>query len=89
MMKLWWVSAVMAIVLNKWVDGFVEHRLNETELALLEAYGVSEASNNNLLMVGLTLINGANGKGAGTYTLTAIVDFPFCRLGIHLQFCLN
>lgn len=73
-MKLLWVSAVVVLVLSKWVDGFVEHSLNETELSLMEAYGVSKA-NNNFLMVGLTLINGANGKGAGT--LIAIVNFFF------------
>ncbi|KAF3454751.1 hypothetical protein FNV43_RR05199 [Rhamnella rubrinervis] len=63
MMKLLWVSAVVVLVLSKWVDGFVEHSLNETELSLMEAYGVSKA-NYNFLMVRLTLINGANRKGA-------------------------
>ncbi|XP_015874830.3 pectin acetylesterase 12 [Ziziphus jujuba] len=66
MMKLFlWFGVVVVLCLNSGgVDGFVvEHSLNETELPLLDSYGVSAASN-NLLMVGLTLIHGANGKGA-------------------------
>ena len=64
-MKLLLVGIAVLVVFGKWVDGFVEFSLNETEISLLEGYGVSKAGYNPL-MVGLTLIQGANAKGAGT-----------------------
>ncbi|KAL5580435.1 hypothetical protein UlMin_015203 [Ulmus minor] len=65
MMKLLSVVVSLLVFSSNWVNGFVEFGLNETEWSLMEAFGVSEASNNNnLLMVGLTLIQGANAKGA-------------------------
>ncbi|PQM36345.1 hypothetical protein Pyn_31612 [Prunus yedoensis var. nudiflora] len=62
-MKLWWVGIVISLVFSKWVNGFVEHSLNETELSFLEAYGESKVGA-NYLMVGLTLIPGAAAKRA-------------------------
>lgn len=64
-MKLWWVGIVISLVFSKWVNGFVEHSFNETELSFLEAYGESKVGA-NYLMVGLTLIPGAGAKRAGT-----------------------
>ncbi|XP_062081707.1 pectin acetylesterase 12-like [Humulus lupulus] len=63
MMKLLWVGIAVVVVLGKWVDGFVEFSLNETEISLMEGFGVSKAGYNPL-MVGLTLIHGAGAKGA-------------------------
>lgn len=62
-MKLLWVGIAVLVVLGKWVDGFVEFSLNETEISLMEGFGVSKAGYNPL-MVGLTLIHGAGAKGA-------------------------
>jgi hypothetical protein len=63
-----WVGIVIALVL---VDGSNEFHFNETTtMSFLdaEAYGVSLAARNpNALMVGLTLIRGADAKGAGTF----------------------
>lgn len=76
-MKLfWWFGVVVVLGLSRWgVDGFVvEYSLNETELSLLDSYGVSKASNNPLL-VGLTLIHGANGNGAGTLLQPLLLFF--------------
>uniref|UniRef100_A0A2N9J1S4 Pectin acetylesterase n=1 Tax=Fagus sylvatica TaxID=28930 RepID=A0A2N9J1S4_FAGSY len=60
-----WVGIVIALVL---VDGSNEFHFNETTtMSFLdaEAYGVSLAARNpNALMVGLTLIRGADAKGA-------------------------
>lgn len=64
MRKLWWVGVAILVFLGKWANGFVEFSLNDTELSFVEeGYGVSKASANPLL-VGLTLINGANAKRA-------------------------
>ncbi|KAF4359393.1 hypothetical protein G4B88_024060 [Cannabis sativa] len=62
-MKLLWVGIAFVVVLAKWVNGFVEFSLNETEISLMEGFGVSKAGYNPL-MVGLTLIHGAGAKGA-------------------------
>lgn len=63
MKKLLLVVVAILVVFGKWADGFVEYGLNETEMSLIESYGVSNAIP-NALMVELTLIYGANAKGA-------------------------
>ena len=78
MRKLWWVGVAILASLGKWANGFVEFSLNETELSFVEeGYGVSKAFANPLL-VGLTLIQGANAKGAGTLFLFFSFLF-FCQ----------
>ena len=75
---------VLQVLLGKWVDGFVEYSLNETEISLMHegpGYGVSKATN-NALMVGLTLIHGANSKGAGIH----IFQFYLSFLSLHCVF---
>lgn len=68
---LWVDIAIGLVVFSNWVDGFVgyEHHFNETELSLLEAHEASLSyagtERNNLLLVGLTLIQNAAAKGAG------------------------
>lgn len=66
--KLLWVSIALVSVIGKWVDGFFE--FNETELFYTgaEAYGYVNESKpiNDALMVGLTLIQRARARGAGT-----------------------
>ncbi|KAJ9180399.1 hypothetical protein P3X46_008648 [Hevea brasiliensis] len=64
--KLLWVLVAVVLVFGKWVGGFFE--FNETEIFYTgaEAYGYFNESKpfNNALMVGLTLIQGARGRGA-------------------------
>lgn len=67
--KLFWVLVALVSVYGKWVDGFFE--FNETEIFYTgadKAYGYFNESKpiNNALMVGLTLIQGAGARGAGT-----------------------
>uniref|UniRef100_A0A5B7AC58 Pectin acetylesterase n=1 Tax=Davidia involucrata TaxID=16924 RepID=A0A5B7AC58_DAVIN len=63
LMSLWGLF-VVGLVFSKWADGFEQEYFNRTELSFLESfYGVSAVSN-DLLMVGLTLIQGADAKGA-------------------------
>lgn len=80
------VTAIVGIVFSKWVFGFEfeDNRswihglddLNVTALSFPDSYGVSAAS--TPMMVGLTLIQGAAAKGAGTFLK---LFFPFiCRL---------
>lgn len=65
-MKLLWVGVFLLLVSSKWVRGFVEFSLNETELSFIEGYSHKDSiAQSNLLMVGLTLINGAGAKQAG------------------------
>lgn len=78
-----WVVILFGIVSSKWgVESFEfdeVFRKNRTRFSFLESisyldtiYGVSAAAPPaNALMVGLTLIQGAAAKGAGTYI------FPF------------
>lgn len=73
MSRLFWVGIAIAIALvfSNWVDGFEgyyeHHHFNETELSLLEAHEASFSFvGGNPLLVGLTLIQNAAAKGAGT-----------------------
>lgn len=73
MASLFWVGIViLLVVFTNWVDGFVEEEyeylhFNETELSLLEAHEASlSLVGENPLLVGLTLIQNAAAKGAGT-----------------------
>ncbi|CAI8605781.1 unnamed protein product [Vicia faba] len=64
MVKLFWVSIVIALVFIKLVDAY---HINETELSILEAHeGYSFSSNlvNQPRMVGITFIQSAAAKGA-------------------------
>lgn len=65
-----WVGivTVIGLVFSNWVDGLSAYHINETELSLLEAHEASLSSlvGRNPLMVGLTLIQTAAAKGAGT-----------------------
>lgn len=84
MVKLLWVGIVIGLVFSNWVDGFEELRLNETAMSLFEAeaYGVSKAAIvPNALMVGLTLIQGAGAKGAGTFFF-----YYHCKFSFFLPF---
>lgn len=72
MAKLFCVGiAIVLVVFSNWVDGFVEYEhvnFNETELSLLEAHEASlSLVGENPLLVGLTLIQNAAAKGAGSY----------------------
>jgi len=65
---------VAALVFGFWVDAFSAyhyHHFNETELSLLEAQEQAYSSLRGRfpLMVGLTLIQSAAAKGAGTVYL--------------------
>ncbi|GMP63625.1 hypothetical protein CsSME_00025242 [Camellia sinensis var. sinensis] len=62
-----WVLFVVGFV-SKCVDGF--EYFNLTELRFESFYGVSASDGNNPLTVGLTLIQGAAAKGAGTLSLS-------------------
>lgn len=69
--NLFWPCIVAALVFSFWVDAFSEyqyHHFNETELSLLEAQEQAYSSllGKFPLMVGLTLIQSAAAKGAGT-----------------------
>lgn len=65
MSKLLWVGVVIALVFSKWVDAFEDYHFNETELSALELHEASLIGRSPLL-VGLTLIQSAAAKGAGT-----------------------
>lgn len=65
MVKFLWVGIVAALVSRVWADGFVENSINEAVPPLWEeTYGSSKAAS-EILMVGLTLVEGAAAKGAG------------------------
>lgn len=67
MMKFLWVCIVVAFCFSKWVDGFLQysHRGDpKTEII------------NNTLMVSITLIRGAEAKGAGTSSVTVSFIIP-------------
>ena len=59
----------IGLVFSNWVVGYEQYNFNETELSLLEAHEASLSyagtERNNLLLVGLTLIQNAAAKGAG------------------------
>ncbi|XP_059648358.1 pectin acetylesterase 12-like [Cornus florida] len=62
-----WVVIVSGLMCSRWVvDGHEYDYFNKTELPFLESfYGISAAATgDNPLMIGLTLIQGANAKGA-------------------------
>ncbi|XP_068342353.1 pectin acetylesterase 12-like [Pyrus communis] len=64
MVKFLWVGIVAALVSRVWADGFVENSINEAVPPLWEeTYGSSKAAS-EILMVGLTLVEGAAAKGA-------------------------
>ncbi|KAM1442539.1 hypothetical protein ACFXTO_010514 [Malus domestica] len=64
MVKFLWVGIVAALVSRVRADGFVENSINEAVPPLWEeTYGSSTAAN-DILMVGLTLVEGAAAKGA-------------------------
>lgn len=86
MRNIFWVGIVIGLVFSNWVDGLATydqyHYMNETELSLLEA---NEASSPSLvgrgpLMVGLTLIQNAWTKRAGTIQLLPITSFEFISI---------
>lgn len=81
-MKLLWVGVVLQLVFGKLVNGFLN--FNGTELSDIESYefGVSKATYNPV-MVGLTLIQGAGAKGAGTFHLL----LPLLFVSLHSTFC--
>ncbi|KAM1353568.1 hypothetical protein COP2_034066 [Malus domestica] len=65
MVKFLWIGIVTALVFRTWVDGFVEEKnLDETVPSLSETNGSSQAFNDTLLMVELTLVKEAAAKGA-------------------------
>lgn len=69
--NLFWLGIVSALVFSFWVDGFSAyeyHHFNETEFSLLEAkeQAYSSLPGRFPLMVGLTLIQSAASKGAGS-----------------------
>lgn len=86
-----WIGILIGLVFGNWVDGFEEIlSFNETAMSFLdtehmEAYGASKAASaSDDLMVGLTLIQSAGAKGAGTFFLLYIyifffLDFLSCR----------
>ena len=70
------IGIVTGLVFGNWVDGFEEIlNFNETAASFLdsehmEAFGASKAARaTDVLMVGLTLIQSAGAKGAGTFFL--------------------
>ena len=68
-MQLLCFGIVIVVAFSNWVDGFdgfTEYHFNETELSLLEAHEQSLVGRSPL-MVGLTLIQSAGVKGAGTF----------------------
>ena len=78
------IGIFIGLVFGNWVDGFEEIlSFNETAMSFLdsehmEAFGASKAVGaSNVLMVGLTLIQGAGAKGAGTFFLLYILFFFF------------
>lgn len=70
------VVAIVGLVFSKWVYGFEFEGngswvhglddLNVTEVSFSDSYGVSSATTTTPILVGLTLIQGADAKGAGT-----------------------
>ncbi|CAN6724430.1 unnamed protein product [Malus baccata var. baccata] len=65
MVKFLWIGIVTALVFRTWVDGFVEEKnLDGTVPSLSETNGSSQAFNDTLLMVELTLVKEAAAKGA-------------------------
>ena len=81
------IGILIGLVFGNWVDGFEEIlSFNETAMSFLdsehmEAFGASKAVGaSNVLMVGLTLIQGAGAKGAGTFFLLYILFFFFSFL---------
>lgn len=69
--NLLWFGIVAALVFSFWVDSFSAyeyHHFNETEFSLLESQEQVHSSllGRTSLMVGLTVIQSAAGKGAGT-----------------------
>lgn len=76
------IGILTGLVFGNWVDGFEEFlNFNETAASFLdsehmEAFGASKAARaTDVLMVGLTLIQGADAKGAGTFFLLYILFF--------------
>jgi len=69
MERVLWVGIAIGLVFSNWVVGYEQYHFNETELSLLEAHEASLSyagtERNNLLLVGLTLIQNAAAKGAG------------------------
>ncbi|TQD77003.1 hypothetical protein C1H46_037449 [Malus baccata] len=64
MVNFFWVGIVPALVFRTWVDGFVEEKsLDATVPSLLETYGSSKSAN-DILMVEITLVEGAAAQGA-------------------------
>ncbi|XP_048438944.1 pectin acetylesterase 12-like [Pyrus x bretschneideri] len=64
MVNFFWVGIGTALVFRTWVDGFVEEKsLDATVPSLLETYGSSNSAN-DILMVEITLVEGAAAKGA-------------------------
>lgn len=72
--NLFWLGIVAALVFSFWVDAFSanqyypHHHFNETEFSSLESQEQAHSSllGRTPLMVGLTLIQSAAAKGAGT-----------------------
>ena len=65
MVKFLWVGIVAALVSRVWADGFVENSTNEAVPPLSEETNGRSKAANDILMVGLTLVEGAAAKGAG------------------------
>ncbi|XP_070666242.1 pectin acetylesterase 12-like isoform X2 [Malus domestica] len=64
MVNFFWVGFVPALVFRTWVDRFVEEKsLDATVPSLLETYGSSKSAN-DILMVEITLVEGAAAQGA-------------------------
>ncbi|KAM1749350.1 hypothetical protein ACFX12_010233 [Malus domestica] len=64
MVNFFWVGIVPALVFRTWVDRFVEEKsLDATVPSLLETYGSSKSAN-DILMVEITLVEGAAAQGA-------------------------
>lgn len=103
MVGFWGVICV-SLVLSKWgaqsfeVDGFLGK--NRSDASILESmsfldsvHGVSAAAVPlNALMVGLTLVQGAAAKGAGTnlsFSLSLSPEIDLSSLFNGFRFCLN
>lgn len=83
-MKLFWFWAVIGLVLSDSVHGFELLDFNVTEGSYLENSGIVPQAD-NALMVGLTLIQSADAKGAGTMDSSVLLpsfSFVICYCGL-------
>jgi len=79
------LCSVAAVVQSGSSDGFGKPRDTETAISFLE-YKLMAPS---VPMIPLTLIHGADSKGAGTHSLSLSLSFSFVLLLWDLRICLK